>query len=283
MRVAVVLATLFALVVAACGGGGASSAPAPTGTEPTSTAPTSSAQQAVLQAGSNTQAAESARLSFTATITGGPTAGTMTGEGEFAGRQGRMSMDLSGLGGGQVDGRMEMVFDELVFYLKFPAQIAQTIPGGKEWIRFDLAELGQSEGIDFEQIMQLTGTDPSQSLDLLQAASSDFAAVGDEDVRGVPTTHYRGTVDLQKVADQAPAEARESYRRIIQISGQSEIPVEVWIDEEGLTRRVRYEQTLPDQTQMELTQEYFDFGVEVDVEPPPASQVLDLTELVSGG
>lgn len=277
-RVAVVLAIVFALVAAACGGGGGSSAPAPA----TETTSTSSAQQAVLQAGSKTQSAESARISFTAKITGGPASGTMTGEGEFSGRQGRMSMDMSGLGGGQLDGRMEMVFDELVFYMRFPSQIAQTLPGGKEWIKFDLAELGKSEGIDFEQLMQLSGTDPSQSLDLLRAAGSDFAAVGDEDVRGVSTTHYRGTVDMEKVAEQAPAEARESYRRIIQLSGQTKIPVDVWIDNEGLTRRIRYEQTLPDQTQMELTQELFDFGVDVDVEPPPASQVLDLTDLVGG-
>ena len=84
------------------------------------------------------------------------------------------------------------------------------------------------------------------------------------------------------MAEQAPAEARESYRRLIELSGQSTIPMDVWIDEEGLTRRIRYEQKLPDSSTMELTQEYFDFGVEVDVSPPSEDDVLDITDLMAG-
>jgi hypothetical protein len=206
----------------------------------------------------------------------------MTGEGAFAGRQGRMTMDLSGLAGGAVGGRVEMIFDELLFYMKFPEEIAQGIPGGKEWIRFDLTKLGKQEGFDLQQMMQLSGTDPSQSLGLLSAAGADFREVGEEDVRGVSTTHYEGTVDLEQVAEQVPEEARESYRRLMELSGESEVPVEVWIDEEGLARRIRYQQTLADGTTMDLTQEYYDFGTEVDVEPPPDSEVLDLSDLMSG-
>jgi hypothetical protein len=282
-RVAPVLATLLLLAATACGGDGGSSGQAPTGTAPNSTAPsTSSAQEAVLKAGAKTQAATSARISFTGTITGGEASGTITGEGAFSGRQGRMTMDLSGLAGGQAVGRMEMVFDELLFYMRFPPEISQTIPGGKEWIKFDFAKLGTQEGFDLQQIMQLSGTDPSQSLDLLRAASADFREVGGEEIRGVSTTHYKGTADLEKVAEQVPAEARESYRRLLQLSGQSEVPMEVWIDEEGLTRRIRYEQKLPDGSTMDLTQEYYDFGVGVNVEPPHESDVLDITDLVGG-
>jgi hypothetical protein len=281
VALALALAILLLLVSTACGGG-SSTAQAPTGTESSSTVPSSSAQQAVLEAGAKTQAEQSARISFSGTMSGGPASGTMTGEGAFSGRQGQMTMDLSGLGGGQIAGQMEMVFDELVFYMKFPEAIAQGMPGGKEWIKFDLAELGEQEGFDLQQMMQLSGTDPSQSLDLLRAAGSDFREVGEEDVRGVATTHYEGSVDLEKVAEQVPEEARESYRTLMELSGQSEIPVEVWIDEEGLTRRIRYEQKLADGTTMDLTQEYFDFGTEVDVEPPPDSEVLDFTDLMGG-
>ena len=277
-RAALALGILLLLVAAACGGG-SSTAQAPTGTEPSS----SSAQQAVLEAGAKTQAEQSARISFSGTITGGGADGTISGEGEFSGRQGRMTMDMSGLAGGQIAGEMEMIFDELLIYMKFPSEIMQGIPGGKEWIKVDLAMMGEQDAFDLQQIMQLSGTDPSQSLDLLRAAGTDFREVGEEDVRGVATTHYEGTVDLEKVAEQVPEEARESYRRLMELSGQTEIPMEVWIDEDGLTRRVRYEQTLGDGTTMDLTQEYFDFGVEVDVEPPPDEDVLDIADLVGGG
>jgi hypothetical protein len=278
-RGAVLLATLLLLVVAACGGEGSS-----TGTEPRATQPSSSsAQQAVLEAGAKTQAAQSARISFSGTMSGGAASGTITGEGAFAGRQGRMTMDMGGLSGGQVTGTMEMVIDELLFYMKFPPEIASTIPGGKEWIKFDLAKLGEQEGFDLQQMMQLSGTDPSQSLDLLRAAGEDFREVGEEEVRGVSTTHYAGTVDFARLAEEAPADLQESYRRLMEMTGQREVPVEVWVDEEGLTRRIRYEQKLADGSSMDLTQEYYDFGAEVDVEPPPDSEVLDITELMGGG
>jgi LppX_LprAFG lipoprotein len=283
-RAAVVFAALLLLVAVGCGGDGGSTAQAPTGTEPSSTVPSeSSAQEAVLQAGSKTQAAESARISFTGTMSGGPASGTIEGEGAFSGRQGRMTMDLSGLSGGVgLSGEMEMIFDELVFYMKFPAAMTQGLPGGKEWVKFDLAELGEQEGFDLQQMMQLSGTDPSQSLDLLRAAGTDFREVGEEEVRGVSTTHYEGTVDLEKVAEQVPPEARESYRKLMELSGQGQIPMDVWIDDEGMTRRIAYEQKLGDGSTMALTQEYFDFGADVDVEPPPDDEVLDITDLMSG-
>jgi LppX_LprAFG lipoprotein len=281
-RTAVFIALLLLLAAAACGGGGGSTAQAPTGTEAASTSPSSSAAQAVAEAGVKTRAAESARIAFTGTISGGAANGTFSGEGEFSGRQGRMTMDMSGLAGGQIAGRMEMIFDELVFYMKFPEEIAQGMPGDKNWIKFDLSQLGEQEGIDFQQLMQLSGTDPSQSLDLLLAASDDFHEVGEDEIRGVPTTQYAGTIDLEKVADQAPPEARETYQRLLEVSEQTKVPVEVWIDEDGLTRRIRYEQTMPDRSTMNLTQEYYDFGVEVDVSPPPDDEVLDVTDLMGG-
>jgi LppX_LprAFG lipoprotein len=166
--------------------------------------------------------------------------------------------------------------------MKFPAAMMQEIPGGKEWVKFDLSKLGEQEGFDLQQMMQLSGTDPSQSLDLLLAAGTDFREVGEEEVRGVSTTHYEGTVDLEKVAEQVPEEARESYRRLLELSGQTEVPMEVWIDDEGLTRRIAYEQSLADGSTMALTQEYYDFGADVDVEPPPDDEVLDITDLMGG-
>jgi LppX_LprAFG lipoprotein len=283
LRAAVFVALLLLLAAVACGGGGDSTAQAPTETEPASTTPSSSAAQEVAEAGAKTQAAQSARIAFTGKITGAATDGTISGEGEFAGRQGRMTMDMSGFAGGQIPGRMEMIFDELVFYMKFPEEIAQGMPGGRDWIKFDLSELGEQAGIDLQQLMQLSGTDPSQSLDLLLAASDDFHEVGEEEIRGVATTHYAGTVNLEKVAEQAPPEARETYRRLLEMSQQTEIPIEVWIDEDGLTRRMRYRQSMPDGSAMDLTTEYYDFGVEVDVEPPPDDEVIDISDLMGAG
>jgi hypothetical protein len=100
------------------------------------------------------------------------------------------------------------------------------------------------------------------------------------------------TVDLDKVAARAPAEQREPVRTQIRALKQranvEKVPVEVWVDEDGLVRRevLRYEDMrfAPGQTgDMTIRMELYDFGVTVDVEPPPGDQVTDLGELLGGG
>ena len=251
-----------------------------------------SPQAAVAEAATKTAEAGSARVSFTGTmegVPGGPF--TFTGEGEFSDRQGRMTFDMSDLGaaaGGAFGGEMEMVMDGLLIYMKFPPDIASQLPGGKQWLRIDLAAAGDELGIDFEELMQFQQTDPTQTLQYLRGASEDFEEVGSEEVRGVETTHYRGTVDLRKALEQIPAESREGFERVLELVGETRMPFEVWIDDDGLARRMKYEQPLPagqgsQDASMGLTMEMYDFGTEVDVEPPPANEVVDLQELIGQG
>jgi len=248
-----------------------------------------SPQAAVEEAATKTSDAGSARVSFTGTVAGVPGGPfTMTGEGEFAGQRGRMTFDMSEFAegtGGAFGGEMEMVMDRFVIYMKFPPELAAQLPGGKAWLKIDLREAGKALGLDLEELLQFQQADPTQSLQYLRGASDDFERVGSEQVRGVETTHYRGTVDLHKVAEQAPEGARATFERIIDLMGVSKLPVEVWIDDEGLARRMKYEQPLPaadgSQATMELTMEMYDFGVEVDVEPPPANEVTDIQELLN--
>ena len=276
LALAVSLAALTALGASACG----ESAPA-------------TPQAAVLQAADTTTEAGSSRASFELTMTGltpGPL--TMTGEGIFdsSERKGRMTMDMSQLaaGTGQELGEIEVIFDEFVVYMRFP--FLQTLqPDLEPWVKFDIRELGKEQGFDLGQLSQLNQNDPSQVLQYLRAASEDVEEVGKEDVRGVETTHYRMTVDLRKVVERAPEDQREQLRasveQLIEASGIETVPTEVWIDEEGLARRIRlaYEtmELAPGQTgAMTMTMELFDFGVEVDIQPPPPEGVTDIRELL---
>jgi hypothetical protein len=273
--VALFFALALAVVATGCGGGDNS--------EASGTSTSSSAQQAVLQAATYGADLKSGRMSFSATIDAGAVNGTFAGEGAFAGNKARMSFDMSDFTNGQASGTTDAVFDDLVMYMRFPAPISNAfgLPGGKEWIKFDLAELGREQGIDFGALFnQFSRSDPSRSLELLRGAQADFREVGEEEVRGVETTHYRGTVDLERLAQTAPPDARESYRRLLELSAETRIPVDVWIDGDGHTRRIRYEQEMSDGSSMELAQEYYDFGAEVKVEPPPKSEVADFSELL---
>lgn len=242
-----------ALVAGACGGDG---------TDP---------GQVVRAAASKTTAAESSRIALT--VTGSKPDGTVTGEGafEYATRRGTMTMELPGMG------TMDAVLDGLVFYLKFPTEVAAQIPGGKPWVTFDLERLGKQAGFDLGQVAQAQQGDPTQALDYLRGASDDVKKVGTEDVRGVETTHYRATLDLSKAAAQLSGEQRKAIDGAISTLRTKTIPTDVWIDADGRARRLTYSTTKP---KASVTIELFDFGVDVDASPPPPDQVTDLNELL---
>jgi hypothetical protein len=245
-----------------------------------------SPQAAVAQAATKTAESETYRTSITASMTGfAPQEVRMTGTGEVDAVSQRMHMTVNYDFAGQTFGA-EMAMDWPVIYMRFPAELAIPLPKGKSWIKFDLQKAGKELGIDFQQLMQAGQADPSQGLQYLRGAS-DVEEVGEESVRGVDATHYRGTVDFRRVARQFP-ELKESIENIIELSKVESVPTDVWIDDDGLVRRMRlaYQdmQFAPGQQgDMTMTMELYDFGVEVDVEPPPKDEVVDIQELLRQG
>jgi hypothetical protein len=247
-----------------------------------------SPEAAVADAATKTTDAGSYRAEFSIAMEGlTPEPVTMTGEGLFDAKKqlGRMTFDMSELGkaaGGPDLGEAEMIFERFVVYMRFPF-LQRLQPNLKPWIRFDLEKLGEQQGVDLAGLQQLNQSDPSQALAYLKAASGGVEKVGEEEVRGVETTHYRMTVDLRKVAKQIP-EQKANVERVIETSGIEKIPTEVWVDGDGLVRRMKlhYENmqlAAGQKGDMTMTMELFDFGVPVDVELPPAGQVMDLSEL----
>jgi LppX_LprAFG lipoprotein len=267
------LPLLAVAVLAACGSQEAAVQPSAT----------SHSKSLLAAAAAKTRATGSGRFAMTVTVEGGATLGTVSGTGVFEGRRARMALDLSGLEQGAVGGKLHLVFDDLDFYVSFPPEIAEALPAGRQWLKLDLAALGKEQGFDLEQLAQAARGDPSQSLDYLGAASDDFEEVGTETVRGVETTHYTGTIDLEKLAAQAPAAMRSSYRQAIEVSGVKTVPVNVWLDHDGMARRVRYDMPLPGQEgSVTSTIELYDFGIEVDVQPPSPDSTVDLGHLIGG-
>jgi len=65
--------------------------------------------------------------------------------------------------------------------------------------------------------------------------------VGPSAVDGVPTTEYRASVDLSKVAGQAGAAAGAASslaRGVAQAFGLGTVPVSVWVDDRGRVRQL---------------------------------------------
>jgi hypothetical protein len=205
----------------------------------------------------------------------------MTGEGEFSNREGHLTLDMSDLGGGAFgDGTAELTFSDLVYYMKLPQGAGLPLPPGKEWFKIDLKQLGQTQGLDLEQLTQLSQSDPSQALDFLQGASDDFHEVGTEDVRGEKTTHFAGTIDLNKVAKNAPADLAEEYKKLAEQAPSPTVPMDVWIGDGGYVHKLRFEQKLAAGASMTMEEELYDWGTDVNVTVPSDDEVVDLTQLL---
>lgn len=271
----VALTLVLALTPLACGGGEALSPEA-----------------AVAEAATKSQEAGSSRVSLELTMTGlADEPITITGEGIQDSEQqlARFTFDLSeiaGLTGGGVDlSKIDLVMEGFTLYMRLPFLESA---GLKPWVEIDLEALGQKEGFDLPSLEQLSQTDPTQVLEYLRAASDDTEEVGEEEVRGVATTRYRMTVDLAKVAEQAPEEARATIESLIAGTGLETVPVEVWIDADGLVRRMdldyRGMEVAPgEKGDMDLRMELYDYGVGAEVELPPSDEVMPFEELLELG
>jgi hypothetical protein len=152
----------------------------------------------------------------------------------------------------------------------------------KPWMKVDFPKELAGEnpfGLGFGPIPDVNGADPTQALSYLKSATSKVERVGSEQVRGTPTTRYAATFDAAKLAAQAP----EEFQGFVDEMGLSfPKPADVWVDEQGRLRKIHYAMTMKVPKEMgapasmmtnEMTMELYDFGVPVDVRPPPADQV----------
>lgn len=189
--------------------------------------------------------------------------------------RGRLSMDLSDAGLGAV----ETIIDGTAIYLMLPQAL---VPGGTPWVSLDVQQLGELAGADLGAIGQIQQANPSQFLDLLLGAG-EVEEVGEEEVRGADTTHYRAVLDLQEAAAAVPEESRESFEAMIDAFETTEVPADVWIDDEGRLRKLAASLD-PDgpgpDPGASLTFEMYDFGTTLDLQVPPPDEVTDITGLL---
>jgi hypothetical protein len=187
----------------------------------------------------------------------------------------------------------ETIRDGRDLYLRAPS-LSWLAGASTEWIHLDLRKLARRSGGAFPlSALESTQSDPTTTLGYLQGAK-DVRAVGREVVSGVATTHYRGMVDLTAALDDSPgdlkprmAEAVAWFRR----HGQGVVmPFEVWIDDHGRLRSVSFRIERADRGSSRAISESFSlhttlditrYGGSLDLEIPEASQVTELTELLS--
>ena len=260
------LALVLAALLVACSGGGDDE---------------SEAAAAIRAAPDKTVEAGSARVALNvafSTTGGGGSTVTGAGEVDLRNRRGTLNIDLGAFGPG---GTIETVLDGSNIYVKLPDGV---LPGSRPWYRFDLATLGEQVGAGLGALGQLQQSDPTQVLAYLRGAAADMREVGEEDVRGASTTHYRGNVDLRRASESLSPDGKKAVEDAIQALGTSTFPTDVWLDGEGRVRKARFNLDSGEgpisSGSFEL--ELYEFGVDVTVQVPPPDQVTDLTSLIPG-
>lgn len=147
-----------------------------------------------------------------------------------------------------------------------------------------------TSGFDFGELEQFAKSDPRDVLVALRAVTSEVETLGSEQLRGVETTHYRATVDPAELAKLASAKDRTVTQSLVdRLSAQAGVgpfPVDVWLDASGLVRKLSLsvEATEPStsrSSKVSMSFELWDYGRTVDIELPPASQVVDASSLRS--
>jgi hypothetical protein len=243
----------------------------------------------VFQTASETRAARSARVSYAANFSVVAAEDIpLTAEGvfDYENDRGRMRFDMTGLLEGSSPPppgaeEVTMIVDGSVLYLHMPF-VTANLADPKPWIKIDLDAAAESGRTDLAQFTELGRGDPDQFLELLRGVRN-VQDDGEEEVRGIPTTHYSAVLDLARVVESGSQSSRLSAQDLID-RGQRLVPADVWIDEHGRMRRLSYSVALSqdedpepgDAAALTVTTELYDFGVEVDVRPPPEDAVLDL-------
>jgi hypothetical protein len=254
------------------------------------------------EAAASTSAAESARVDMTMKMSGMglPLPMNVKATGVSSMSEPRMDvtmdfgqlMQLAGAGG---DGKVRMLLDDGDLFVDPPAIEGLELPGGATWITADLGKALEAMGLDVTGLSELMRISPEQQIAGLEAAGT-VKTVGEETVGGVKTTHMRGTVKLSDYLEALPADRRKRAQKALRdleklpdAQGQSldePTPVDMWVDEDKLVRRMTSTATIPAQNGVpegnyEMTMDFTDFGTKLDIDKPSSGDVWDATNKIA--
>jgi len=226
------------------------------------------------------------------------------GVGALAEPRGRLSMDLGpmlqsfgvpALG----DAKLEMLFDGARLYAKVPKLPGlPSLPGGKSWVGLNLKQLASAMGLDTKALGALFVMDPASQLRAFKATKS-LKKVGTDKIAGVETTHFRGSYRMSDLIAALPAAQRKAAKDALdeldklgsnsgtQFNLDRPQPVDLWIDAEGVTRRMRGTTKFPGQRGLpggtiSFSYDLSDFGAKLDTTAPAAKDTYEATEALQG-
>ncbi|WP_205696128.1 hypothetical protein [Conexibacter sp. SYSU D00693] len=254
----------------------------------------------VAQAATQTKAKGTARFALDVRASGLGLPGALRFEGEGVTSLDRPAMDFSadigktlssiGLPVGDAQIRLKLADGQL--YVQPKGVRGLDIPNGKSWVGLDIAQLADALGLDGKGLTSGFSVDPAGQLQALTKAKG-LKEAGEEDVAGATTTHFTGTLKLRDLIAALPADQREQAQKALDqlakqgagtgFSADTAIPTELWVDDQGVLRRMRQTLKTPSAQgvpagEFRVQYELSDFGAKLDTSPPPASDRYDATD-----
>ncbi|MFE6779888.1 hypothetical protein [Streptomyces sp. NPDC057702] len=204
----------------------------------------------------------------------------------------RASMTITQSGGaaeqaGASGQKREARYTPDAMYMNLGDEFAKTPQaGGKHWVKYDYATLAEKAGPSGKFLKdQMQNTDPARAVQVL-IATGKVREVGKEDVRGTKATHYTGVVNVSELAQMQSEDLSKQdlsdLQEQLQQSGMETETIDLWIDGDNLLVKKR-EQADSSQGKFDATVFYSDYGTQVSVEEPPASDTLNFEEVMQQG
>lgn len=174
------------------------------------------------------------------------------------------------------------VYTHGIAYEKLPDQVRSRMHVNTPWVSIDMNKAVKAQtGSSLAQLQQQQPENPLDQLSYLRSVSSKITKDGTETVDGAKTTHYRAQIDLNR-------QKTEAAGRLAKVLGSHNLPVQVWIDEQGRLRKMQVEEKIHQPTTgasvtVSMQLRLSDFGTRVSVQPPAKDQTTDVTAVLSGG
>lgn len=181
------------------------------------------------------------------------------GEADYSTQPPSMRMEMSGMGG---MGEMTMVMVDNVMYMKV-AQMSE------KFIKLDLDDPANPMGDSF------TGQlDPRAQAEVIEAGLVSATYVGEEDVEGEELDRYTAVVDSEAMFEQMELDPAAAGAL------PEEVTYDLWFDDEG-----RFAQMVVDMgaTAGEVLIRFENWGTDVEIQAPPASEVTDMGAVTGAG
>ncbi|CAM3681968.1 LppX_LprAFG lipoprotein [Nocardioides marinus] len=179
----------------------------------------------------------------------------VTGQADYSSDPVSMRMEMTGMGG---TGDMEIIVVDNAMYMKLAVM-------SDKFLKLDLDDPDNPVGGSF------TGQlDPRAQAEVIEQGLQTATYVGQEEVDGETLDHYTAVVDSQAMLDQLEGAG--------DVAGQlpETVTYELWLTEDGLYRQMEIDMGA---VAGEMLMRFEDWGTDVDIEAPPASQVTDMGDM----